>query len=152
GRFREAMKNEQVRGEAKLRLGHVQLVQRRDDDAIASWADAEKDLATDPALLYLLHIFRGMAYEGWARAHGAFAERAGAAAAEKPDPAVAASDASQTASASAAIAAPSAATALARARESYLKALEISPGAHSATIRLAALTFRTGRRDEPDRL
>src|SRR5262249_19175096 len=60
--------------------------------------------------------------------------------------------ASQTASASAAIAAPSAATALARARESYLKALEISPGAHSATIRLAALTFRTGRRDEPDRL
>src|SRR5262249_44191683 len=41
---------------------------------------------------------------------------------------------------------------LAKARESYLKALALSPGAHSATVRLAALTFRSGKRDEPDQL
>ena len=38
------------------------------------------------------------------------------------------------------------------ARASYRQALALSPGAHSATLRLAALEFRHGRSDEPDRL
>jgi tetratricopeptide (TPR) repeat protein len=156
-RFREAMKNEQVRAEASLRLGHVQLVLRRYDDAIASWSGVES-ATNDPAILYLLHLFRGMAYEGSARAHGAFATDRSNAPAAGAAPDASRPDATSDGPASAEPAragvtqAPAAAAALARARESYRKALEISPGAHSATIRLAALTFRTGRRDEPDRL
>ena len=38
------------------------------------------------------------------------------------------------------------------ARASYLDALGVSPGAHSATMRLAALEFRAHRGDEADRL
>ncbi len=38
------------------------------------------------------------------------------------------------------------------ARASYARALEISPGAHSATMRQAALAFRNGRRDDANNL
>jgi hypothetical protein len=38
------------------------------------------------------------------------------------------------------------------ARESYREALALSPAAHSATLRLAALEFRYGRGDAPETL
>jgi tetratricopeptide (TPR) repeat protein len=103
-RFREAAKIDAVAAEATLRLGHVQLRMGRFDTALATWKDLDARI-TDPALLYLLHLFRGQAYEGYNR--------------------------------------------VPQARESYLAALKVSPGAHSATLRLAALAFVNGHGDEP---
>jgi tetratricopeptide (TPR) repeat protein len=105
-RFQEAMHDESLRPEASLRLGHVQLGLRRYDDALAAWTNVET-LTTDPALVYLAHLFRGLALEGLGRS--------------------------------------------AEAGASYLQALKVSPGAHSATMRLAALEFQNGHGDDAAR-
>jgi tetratricopeptide (TPR) repeat protein len=96
-----------LRGEALLRAGHVQMRLARYDAALDTWAGLEAHL-TEPSLLFLLHLFRGMALEGRAR----FDE----------------------------------------ARRAYESALTISPRAHSATLRLAALSFRYGAGAEPTTL
>ena len=103
-KFRDAAKIEAIAAEATLRMGHVQYRGGRFDTALATWNGLEKRI-DDPALLFLLHLFRGQAYEGYARI----------------DP----------------------------ARRSYIEALRVSPGAHSATMRLAALAFIHGRGDDP---
>ena len=106
-RFREALSDDTLRDEASVRLGHVQLVMGRHDEALAALSGLE-NITKDRALIYLTRLFRGLAYEGQGRATDA-------------------------------------ATA-------YRYALETSPGAHSATMRLAALWFRTGYRAEADDL
>lgn len=106
-RFQDAARDDAVAGEARLRAGHVQLLLSRYDAALATWTGVEQK-TKDPAVLFLLHLFRGIAYEGRAR----FDE----------------------------------------ARQSYKAALAISPRAHSATLRLAALAFRYGHDDEPGAL
>jgi tetratricopeptide (TPR) repeat protein len=103
-RFQEATRDESVGAEASIRAGHVQLLLSRYDAALASWTGVEQK-TKDPALLFLLHLFRGMGYEGRGR--------------------------------------------LDEARQSYKAALAISPRAHSATLRLAALAFRYGHDDDP---
>lgn len=103
-RFREAAKIESIAAEATLRMGHVQYRAGRYDTALATWADLESKTA-DPALLFLVHLFRGLAYEA--------SDRIGP------------------------------------ARDAYIAALRVSPGAHSATMRLAALAFIHGRGDDP---
>jgi tetratricopeptide (TPR) repeat protein len=103
-RFQEAARDESLAAEAALRAGHVQMLLSRYDAALATMAAVEKK-TKDPALLFLLHLFRGIAYEG----RGRFDE----------------------------------------ARQSYKAALSVSPKAHSATMRLAALSFRYGHDDEP---
>jgi len=103
-RFQEAAREDSIAAEASLRAGHVQLLLSRYDAALATWTGAEQK-TKDPAVLFLLHLFRGLAYEGRAR--------------------------------------------LDDARESYKSALAISPRAHSATLRLAALAFRYGHDDDP---
>ena len=65
-RFREALGNPAVHAEAELRLGHVQLMQRRYDEALASWKRLS-DAPGDPALIYLARLFSGLAYEGLRR-------------------------------------------------------------------------------------
>jgi tetratricopeptide (TPR) repeat protein len=65
-RFREALGNPAVHAEAALRLGHVQLMQRRYDEALASWKGLS-DAPGDPALIYLARLFSGLAYEGLRR-------------------------------------------------------------------------------------
>jgi len=106
-RFREAARDETLRAEANLRLGHVKLEIGRYDEALAAFAGVER-LTDDRALVYLTHLFRGIALENRGRSE--------------------------------------------EARVSYRQALAQSPGAHSATLRLAALEFRHGRVDEPDAL
>jgi len=103
-RFREAAADETLRAEANLRLGHVKLEMGRDDEALAALEGVER-LTEDRALVYLAHLFRGIALENRGRP--------------------------------------------AEARLSFRQALAQSPGAHSATLRLAALEFRHGRIDEP---
>ena len=103
-RFRDAAKIESIAAEATLRMGHVQYRAGRYDTALATWGDLERR-TTDPALVFLAHLFRGLAYEGYDR--------------------------------------------IGQARESYISALRVSPGAHSATMRLAALAFIHGRGDDP---
>jgi tetratricopeptide (TPR) repeat protein len=103
-RFQEAARDDSLAAEAAIRAGHVQLLLSRYDAALATWAGVEQK-TTDPALLFLLHLFRGMGYEGRGR--------------------------------------------LDEARQSYRFALAISPRAHSATLRLAALAFRHGHDDDP---
>lgn len=103
-RYREAAKDETIAAEALLRMGHVQLRMGRFDTALATWKGLESRL-TEPSLLYLLHLFRGQAYEGYDR--------------------------------------------VPQARDAYLAALKVSPGAHSATLRLAALAFVNGHGDDP---
>jgi tetratricopeptide (TPR) repeat protein len=98
-RFQEAAREPALRVEAALRAGHVQMRLGRFDAALASWAGLEQ-YSDDPALLYLLHLFRGIAYEN----RGRYAE----------------------------------------SRRSYEAALKISPNSHSATLRLAGLSFRYG--------
>jgi Flp pilus assembly protein TadD len=106
-RFRDAAQEPAVSAEAALRLGHVQLEMHRAEAAIGSWTSLEAH-TTDPALLYLVHLFRGLALEGLGRSG--------------------------------------------EARASYVQALALSPGAHSATMRLATLAFRNGQGDEAGRL
>jgi lipopolysaccharide biosynthesis regulator YciM len=106
-RFKDATASEAVRTEASLRLGHVELRLGRYDAALTAW-DGVEGLTEDRFLLYLLHLFRGIAYEGENRT--------------------------------------------ADARRSYAAALDVSPGAHSAVLRLAALGFRHDRGDEPAQL
>jgi tetratricopeptide (TPR) repeat protein len=103
-RFREAAKDDSLAAEATLRMGHVQLRMGRFDTALETWKDVETR-TTEPALLYLLHLFRGLAYEGYERTK--------------------------------------------EARDAYVEALKISPGAHSATMRLAALGFVHGQGADP---
>jgi len=103
-KFRDAAKTDEIAGEAALRQGHVQLRMGRFDTALATWKGLDAAI-TDPALLYLLHLFRGEAYEGYNR--------------------------------------------VPQAREAYISALKVSPGAHSATMRLAALAFVNGHGDDP---
>ena len=103
-RVQDAAREESVAGEALLRAGHVQLLLSRYDTALATWTGVEQK-TKEPAVLFLLHLFRGIAYEGRAR--------------------------------------------LDEARTSYRAALAISPRAHSATLRLAALGFRYGHGDDP---
>ena len=102
-RYQEAAADDAVAAEALLRAGHVQLRLSRYDAALSTWAGLEQR-TRDPALLFLLHLFRGIAYEGRAR--------------------------------------------VPEARTSYKAALAISPKAHSATLRLAALAFRYGHDDD----
>jgi tetratricopeptide (TPR) repeat protein len=104
-RFREAATTESLRAEANLRLGHVQLVMGRYDEALTALTALEVKTG-DRALVYLTHLFRGMALENRARVD--------------------------------------------EARASYRQALALSPGAHSATLRLASLEFRRGRTDVPE--
>ena len=106
-RFREALSVDTLRDEASVRLGHVQLVMGRHDEALAALSGLE-NITKDRALIYLTRLFRGLAYEGQGRAT--------------------------------------------EAATAYRYALETSPGAHSATMRLAALWFRTGYRAEADDL
>lgn len=106
-RFREAARDEGLRAEANLRLGHVKLEMGRYDEALAAFTGVEQ-LTDDRAVVYLAHLFRGIALENRGR----------------PD----------------------------EARQSYRDALAQSPGAHSATLRLAALEFRHGRTDQPETL
>jgi tetratricopeptide (TPR) repeat protein len=101
-RFQEAALDDSVAGEALLRAGHVQLRLARYDAALTTWHGLEGRTA-DPALRFLLYLFRGVAYESRAR--------------------------------------------IDEARQSYKAALALSPGAHSATLRLAALAFRNGHDD-----
>jgi tetratricopeptide (TPR) repeat protein len=102
-RFQEASAYDAIAGEALLRAGHVQLRIGRYDAALTAWNGLE-GRTSDPALRYLLYLFRGLAYEGRARVDAA--------------------------------------------RASYNAALALSPGAHSATLRLAALAFRYGGDDD----
>jgi tetratricopeptide (TPR) repeat protein len=102
-RYQEAAHDESLAAEALLRAGHVQLRLSRFDAALGSWKGIE-DRTKDPALLFLLHLFRGIAHEGRAR--------------------------------------------IDEARASYNAALAISPKAHSATMRLSALSFRYGHDDD----
>jgi tetratricopeptide (TPR) repeat protein len=103
-KFREAAKTDAITAEATLRQGHVHLRMGRFDAALATWKDLDGKI-TDQALLYLLHLFRGEAYEGYNR--------------------------------------------VPQARDAYLAALEVSPGAHSATLRLSALAFLNAHGDDP---
>lgn len=105
--FREAEKSDAVQAEAALRLGHVQYLLHRDDLALATWNDVEKE-TSDIALKYLVRLFRGLAYEDLGRNVDA--------------------------------------------QNAYASALLLSPNAHSATIRRAALAFRTGHTDVSGRL
>lgn len=98
-RFQEAAADDAVHAEALLRAGHVELRLFRYDAALATLKDVD-GRTDDPALLFLVNLFRGIAYEGRAR--------------------------------------------LDDARQAYASALTISPNAHSATLRLAALGFRYG--------
>lgn len=106
-RFREAALDESLRAEAHLRLGHVKLAIGRYDEAIAALAGIEGQ-TTDRALIYLAHLFRGIALEHRGRTD--------------------------------------------EARASYRQALAVSPMAHSATLRLAALEFRHGATEAPEGL
>jgi tetratricopeptide (TPR) repeat protein len=106
-RFKDAAKDESLRAEASLRLGHVKLLMGRYDEALAALSGAERG-TDDRAVIYLVHLFRGMALENRGR--------------------------------------------IDEARASYRQALAISPGAHSATLRLAAMEFRHGRTDAPDQM
>lgn len=106
-RFREAARDETLRAEANLRLGHVKLELGRYDEALAAFEGIEQ-ASQDRAIVYLAHLFRGIALENRGRPG--------------------------------------------EARQSYQQALGQSPGAHSATLRLAALEFRHGRGDEPETL
>jgi tetratricopeptide (TPR) repeat protein len=106
-RFKDAAKDESLRAEASLRLGHVKLLMGRYDEALAALTGAERT-TDDRAVIYLVHLFRGMALENRGRVD--------------------------------------------EARASYRQALAISPGAHSATLRLAALEFRHGRAEAPDEM
>jgi len=102
-RFQEAARDDSLAAEASIRAGHVQLLLARYDAALATWTGVEQR-TKDPALLFLLHLFRGIGHEGRAR--------------------------------------------LDEARQSYKAALDISPRAHSATLRLAALAFLHGHDDD----
>ena len=101
-RFRDAAKLDMVAAEATLRMGHVQHRLGRHDAAIATWANIES-LKPDPPVLYLAHLFRGLANESYGR--------------------------------------------IDQAKAAYLAALKISPLAHSANVRLAALSFVHGGAD-----
>lgn len=101
-RFRDAARHELVAAEATLRMGHVQHRLARHDAALATWANIEA-LKPDPSVLYLAHLFRGLANESYGRVE--------------------------------------------QAKASYQAALKISPQAHSANLRLAALAFVRG--DDP---
>jgi tetratricopeptide (TPR) repeat protein len=103
-RFHEAALDHSLAGEALLRAGHVQLRLGRFDAALSTWNGLE-GRTSDPALRFLLYLFRGLAFEGRARVD--------------------------------------------EARASYEAALALSPRAHSATLRLAALAFRSGHHDDP---
>ena len=61
-RFTEAAAVESTRGEALLRLGHVELSRDRPDAALAALNTAEPALG-DRDLVYLVRLFRGMAFE-----------------------------------------------------------------------------------------
>jgi tetratricopeptide (TPR) repeat protein len=102
-RFQEASHDDSLAGEALLRAGHVELRLGRYDAALTTWAGLEGRM-TDPALRFLLYLFRGLGYEGRGRVD--------------------------------------------EARASYKAALAMSPHAHSATLRLAALAFRYGHEDD----
>ncbi|HEY3885094.1 MAG TPA: hypothetical protein VGL62_07800 [Vicinamibacterales bacterium] len=106
-RFRDAEKDPAVRAEAALRMGHVLLELRRDDEALTAWTMVDQSDAA-LAVKHLVQVFRGLAYEGLGRNTDA--------------------------------------------TSAYAAARAISPGAHSATMRLAALDFRLGRADEANRL
>lgn len=99
-----AAKDASLRAEATLRKGHVLLRMNRYDAALAAWVNVET-MTEDRALIFLVHLFRGLAFEGRAR--------------------------------------------IDEARHSYLTALNVSPGAHSATLRLAALAFQHGHGEQP---
>jgi tetratricopeptide (TPR) repeat protein len=98
-RFRDAATLDLVAAEATLRMGHVQHRLGRHDAALTTWAKIET-LKPDPSVLYLAHLFRGLANESYGR--------------------------------------------IEQAKGSYLAALKISPKAHSANLRLAALSFVHG--------
>jgi tetratricopeptide (TPR) repeat protein len=66
GRYREGLKVPAIHAEAALRLGHVQLMLRHYDEALASWNEVG-DSPADPALVYLARLFRGLAFEGLKR-------------------------------------------------------------------------------------
>jgi tetratricopeptide (TPR) repeat protein len=102
-RFQEAAHDESLAAEASLRGGHVQLLLSRYDAALATMTGIEHKTG-DPAIVFLAHLFRGIAYEGRGRVD--------------------------------------------EARQSYKAALAVSPKAHSATMRLAALAFRYGHDDD----
>jgi tetratricopeptide (TPR) repeat protein len=101
-RFRDAAKLPPVAAEATLRMGHVQHRLSRHDAALETWSAIET-LKPDPSILYLAHLFRGLAHESYGRTDAA--------------------------------------------RAAYLAALKISPKAHSANMRLAALSFVRGGDD-----
>ena len=62
-RYQDALNTPAIHAEAALRLGHVYLMQHRDDLALAAWKDVGESPDDDPALVYLARLFRGLAYE-----------------------------------------------------------------------------------------
>jgi len=106
-RFKEATASEPARPEALVRQAHVELRLGRFEAALATLQGVETQ-TEDRALVYLTHLFRGLALEGANRTTDA--------------------------------------------QRSYRAALGVSPGAHSAVLRLAALGFRHERGDEPSQL
>ena len=65
-RFREAARDERLQAEANLRLGHVKLEMGRYDEALAAFAGVERS-TDDRAIVYLAHLFRGIALENRGR-------------------------------------------------------------------------------------
>jgi tetratricopeptide (TPR) repeat protein len=62
-RYQDALNTPAIHTEAVLRLGHVYLMQHRDDQALTAWKEIGDDSPNDPALVYLARLFRGLAYE-----------------------------------------------------------------------------------------
>jgi len=96
-----------VGGEAMMRLGAMQMRQRRPDDALKLFDQAE-ELTRDPYVIFLARYFRGQVHEQRRRWDDA--------------------------------------------EEAYRGAVAAVPHAQSATIALAALVFRDGRRAEAQQL
>ena len=65
-RFKDAAKDERIRAEASLRLGHVKIEMGRYDEALTALTGAERE-TDDRAVVYLVHLFRGIALENRGR-------------------------------------------------------------------------------------
>jgi tetratricopeptide (TPR) repeat protein len=105
--FRDLLSDDRLSAEAGVRLAHLCLDLGRTDDARSWLAGVERETG-DPDLLYLTHLFRGIALERLDRRADALAE--------------------------------------------YRAAIRIGPGAHAATMALAALLFQQDDRSEAESL
>lgn len=107
-RFQEvSLGVERLRAEANVRRARVHISLARHEDALLALDGVERQ-TKDPALVYLSHLFRGLALEGLGRKD--------------------------------------------EAREAWMSALRIGPGAQSALMALATSLFQERRRAEADML